>query len=54
MVNSHKRTAKNSPWLNFNLWTILTSILIFPMYCALAPSMFVAGYRYVNCHNEGK
>ena len=35
MMSSHKRTAKNSPWLNFSLWTILTSILIFPMYCAV-------------------
>lgn len=29
------RTAQNRPWLNFILWTILTSILIFPMYCAV-------------------
>lgn len=34
-MNKYKRTAKNCPWLNFALWTILTSILLLPMYLAV-------------------
>lgn len=34
-MSLYKRTEKNSPWLNFTLWTSLTCILTLPMYFLL-------------------